>query len=295
MKIKTGYLSFGKYHTYYRIVGEPSPKPPLVLLHGGPGSTHNYFEILDQLAQDDQRQLIMYDQLGCGLSSIPDETPAVYNPTTWVRELIELRQQLHLDHIHLLGQSWGGMLAIIYLCDYQPTGIQSVILASTLSSAQLWSTEQHRMIKLLPQNEQAAIANAEQAGNYQDPGYLNANAHYMRLHCADEPTANSPECLRRTKNVGTVAYQTAWGPNEYTPLGNLRNYDYTKKLPQITIPALITSGTNDLCTPIVAKTMADQLPNATWQLFENTRHMSFVEKTFEYKQLLKSWLNQHDS
>lgn len=294
LQIKTGYLRFGKYRTYYRIVGEPSPKPPLVLLHGGPGSTHNYFEVLDQLAQNDHRQLIMYDQLGCGLSSIPDETPAIYNQTTWVNQLIQLREQLNLDRIHLLGQSWGGMLAIIYLCDYQPAGIQSVILASTLSSARLWGSEQHRLIKFLPLDEQAAIAKAEQTGDYHRSDYFKANAHYMKLHSADEPTLTSPECLRRAKKVGTISYETAWGPNEYTPLGNLKNYDYTNQLANLDLPALITSGTNDLCTPLVAKTMADHLPNATWHLFANTRHMSFVEKTTEYEQLLQSWLDQHD-
>ncbi len=130
LQIKTGYLPFGDYQTYYRIVGAPSKKPPLVLLHGGPGSTHNYFEVLDEFANQDHRQLIMYDQLGCGQSSIPDNTPDVYCPETWVQQPISLRQQLDLQQIHLLGQSWGGMLAIIYLCDYQPNGIQSTILAS---------------------------------------------------------------------------------------------------------------------------------------------------------------------
>lgn len=70
--IKDGFIPFGPYRTYYRIVGKPSDKVPLLLLHGGPGSTHNYFEALDELAERDQRQLIMYDQIGCGLSSMPD-------------------------------------------------------------------------------------------------------------------------------------------------------------------------------------------------------------------------------
>lgn len=294
LQIQTGYLSFGDYRTYYRIVGESSKKPPLVLLHGGPGSTHNYFEVLDEFANHDHRQLIMYDQLGCGQSSIPDNTPEVYCPETWVQQLVSLRQQMGLQQIHLLGQSWGGMLAIIYLCDYQPMGIKSVILASTLSSAKLWGAEQHRLIQYLPTEEQKAISRAEQTGNYQATDYLKANRHYMQLHSADEANMNSPECLRRPKQVGTVSYEVAWGPNEYTPNGTLKDYDYTQKLQRITTPTLITSGTNDLCTPLVAKTMADNLPHASWHLFNGTRHMSFVERTRAYEHLLQSWLNQHD-
>ncbi|WP_251546672.1 proline iminopeptidase [Limosilactobacillus caecicola] len=293
MQIQEGYVPFGKYQTYYRIVGNESKKPPLLLLHGGPGSTHNYFEVLDDLAAQDQRQIIMYDQVGCGKSSDLAD-PNDYNQETWVKELINLREYLHLDQLHLLGQSWGGMLAIIYCCDYHPQGLKSVILASTLSSARLWSSEQHRLIKQLPAAEQAAIARAEQTGDYHTKDYLAANHHYMQLHAQADPTSSSPECLRRPKRVGTVAYETAWGPNEYTPIGNLRDYEYTDQLEQLTVPALITDGTNDLCTPLVAKTMYDHIPNAKWQLFQGCRHMVFTERLKEYQQLLISWLNQHD-
>ncbi|KRN58955.1 proline iminopeptidase [Limosilactobacillus secaliphilus] len=292
-EIQEGYMPFGQYQTYYRIVGRSSEKTPLVLLHGGPGSTHNYFELFDSLAEVDHRQLIMYDQIGCGKSSMPDD-PQLYNRETWVEELMALRKYLHLDRIHLLGQSWGGMLAIIYMCDQMPAGVKSLILASTLSDSQLWGQEQHRMIKFLPQKEQDAIQQAEQSGNYQSAAYQAANAHYMHLHCADEPSRDSPECLKREKNAGEVAYNAAWGPNEYTPIGNLKDYDYTAKLAHLYTPTLITSGTNDLCTPLVAKTMADALPNASWHLFAGTRHMSFVEKPMEYKNLLMNWLNSHD-
>lgn len=97
-EIKEGYLPFGQYRTYYRIAGKNfDQKPPLILLHGGPGSTHNYFEVLDCVADKTNRQVIMYDQLGCGRSSLPDETPEVYNASTWMKELQNLREQLHVS------------------------------------------------------------------------------------------------------------------------------------------------------------------------------------------------------
>ncbi len=131
MKITEGYMPYLEYKTYYRIVGEcTGNKKPLVLLHGGPGSTHNYFEVLDKVAEDG-RAVIMYDQLGCGLSSTPSR-PDLWNAKTWIEELIQLRKHLGLDEIHLLGQSWGGMQAIQYACEYKPEGIKSYILSSTL-------------------------------------------------------------------------------------------------------------------------------------------------------------------
>lgn len=292
MEIIEDYLSFMGYQTYYRIVGPKTDKAPLVLLHGGPGSSHNYFEVLDELAEKDQRQIIMYDQLGCGKSSIPDDT-TLYNKTTWVKELIAIRKELNLEKIHLLGQSWGGMLAIIYMCDYHPQGVKSLILSSTLSSASLWSKELHRLIKYLPENEQLAIKLAEENNDFSSPAYQKANDHFMNQHVI-EMTPDLPEPVLRKKVGGTVTYNTAWGPNEYTPEGNLHDYEYTSHLKDIMVPTLITSGTDDLCTPLVAKTMFDNLSNSSWKLFAGCGHMPFVQETDQYIDLLIKWMNEND-
>lgn len=289
-----GWMPFKeKYHTYYRIVGEPSDKPPLILLHGGPGSTHNYFEGFDDFAGQDGRQVIMYDQIGCGRSSIPDD-PSMFCLDVWVQEFKQLIKYLKLQDIHILGQSWGGMLAISYVCDCDHRGVKSVILASTLSNSQLWGKEQHRLISFMSESDKQAIKYAEDHNKFDLPAYIKVNEHYYKLHVWDSPTENSPEYLRRPKKVGTFSYQVAWGPNEYNPTGNLRKFDYTNKLRHLDIPALITSGTNDICTPLVAKTMYDNIPNSQWYLFDGTRHTSFIERPDEYHKLLSSWLNEYD-
>ena len=160
MKITEGYMPYLGYKTYYRIAGECSGnKKPLILLHGGPGSTHNYFEVLDRLA-DEGRAIISYDQLGCGNSYVEGHSE-LWCSKTWMNELIELRKYLGLNELHLLGQSWGGMLSIEYLCDHKPEGIKSVILSSTHTSSKLWAQEPHRMIKFMSQEDQDAIAKAE--------------------------------------------------------------------------------------------------------------------------------------
>ena len=290
MKITEGYMPYLGYQTYYRIAGEcRDGKKPLLLLHGGPGSTHNYFEVLDALA-DTGRAVISYDQLGCGNSYV-DGHPELWCQKTWDNELMELRRHLGLDQVHLLGQSWGGMLAIEYLCDYQPEGVASVILSSTLSSASLWAKEQHRMIRFLSQEDQEANAEAQRTGNFDTPEYLAANSRFMERHC-DSPSADTPECVTRPKRSGKEAYLYGWGPNEYNPTGSLGSWEYTDKLERIKCPALIISGTNDLCTPLIAKTMYDRIPNARWELFDGCRHMCFVEDNEKYIRLLTEWLDQ---
>jgi proline iminopeptidase len=293
MKITEGYLDFKGYRTYYRVAGEcVGNKKPLVLLHGGPGSSHNYFEVLDELAEDG-RALVMYDQLGCGNSPAPGRTD-LFNRQVWVEELMALRQHLGLKEIHLLGQSWGGMLLLEYLCGYQPEGISSIILASTLPSSQLWGEEQRRMIRELPQEMQDAISLADRTGDYDAPGYVAANAEYMLRHCSPVWTDQDPECLTRPKGSGRDAYVTAWGPNEFSPLGNLKDFDWVDELPNIRVPALVTSGVNDLCTPLIAKLMYDRIPDSQWELFPHSRHMAFAEERERYLPLLRQWLNDHD-
>ena len=282
------------YKTYYRIVGENTGnKKPLVLLHGGPGSTHNYFETLDRLAEEDGRQLIMYDQIGCGESYL-DGHPELWNAKVWIGELIALREHLGLDEIHLLGQSWGGMQLLDYVCNYKPEGLKSLILSSTLPASWMWGIEQHRMIKELPQEYQDAIEKATSTGDYSDPVYQAAETEYMLRHAAGAVTEDSPECLRRPVRKGGESYVVGWGPNEYTPQGTLKDYDVTEQLKDIKEPTLVISGGNDLCTPYIAKYMYDRIPNSEWELFRTCRHMCFVEDNDRYVELMKEWLNKND-
>lgn len=289
--IEEKYIPFREYQTYVRIVKEDDQDSvPILLLHGGPGSTHNYFEVLDPLAK--QRPVISYDQLGCGNSYV-DHHPQLWTLSTWMEELDNVIKSLHLTRFHLLSQSWGGMLALAYALQ-QPQGLQSLILSSTLSSSQLWGREQHRMLKYMTKEEQDDITKAEETGNWQDEMAQKAIARYMKLHCADIRD-NDPECLRRKKRSGTESYLTAWGPNELTPQGTLKNFDVTDKLCEIKVPCLIISGTDDLCTPLIAKTMYDHLPYARWELFANARHMVFAEYTEKYLQLLADWCQKTDT
>ena len=294
MEIREGYMPFLDYRTYYRIVGKRTGnKKPLVLLHGGPGSTHNYFEVLDRLAEEDGRELIMYDQLGCGNSYV-ENRPDLWNAGVWIEELRTLRKHLNLEEMHLLGQSWGGMQTLEYVCNYQPEGLKSIILSSTLPASWLWAEEQQRMIAFLPENMQEAIKEATASGDYSSPEYQAAEKEYMLRHAAGEVPEDAPECLRRERRTGRESYVVGWGPNEFTPTGTLKDYDVTGKLSDIKEPALIINGGDDLCTPYVAKYMYDRIPNAEWELFRTCRHMCFVEDTDRYVELLKEWLNRFD-
>ncbi|MEE3421002.1 MAG: proline iminopeptidase-family hydrolase [Lachnospiraceae bacterium] len=308
-KIVEGTMPFMGYETYYRIVdGEPEKMKgltddahaPLLLLHGGPGSTHNYMELLDELA-DTGRKVISYDQIGCGNSYVEGH-PELWRMETWINELKSLLDYLHIDRCHIMGQSWGGMLLLQYLVDredgmkagtWKGPKVLSAVLSSTLSSSRLWAREQHRMIRFLPMAEQEAIRDAEETGNFDTPECQAATDHYMMLHCAGPYTADDPECLIRPKKAGTESYVVGWGNNEYSPSGTLKDYDLTDRLKEIQVPCLLMSGTDDLCTPYVAKTMSDRIPHSRWHLFQGARHMCFADSHEEYCEEMRSWMKMY--
>ncbi len=159
---KTGFVSFGSHKTHYKIMGRPGGKSPLLVLHGGPGSGHNYLLGLAELARGGNRQVIFYDQLGCGLSDRPDDE-SLWTIQTFVDELKKVREHLGLKNIHLLGHSWGGMLAIEYLLT-QPMGISSAILASTMVSMPLYLAEVEKLKAALDPQVYSSLKKHEEAG-----------------------------------------------------------------------------------------------------------------------------------
>ncbi len=296
MDIVEGYVPFRDGQTYYRIVGYHYKKTPIVFIHGGPGSTHNSFEVLDSFADYDKRPVIMYDQYGCGLSSLGlDKDKSTYCKKTWVEELINLREKLGLEKMHMMGHSWGGMLSIIYLTDYSPQGILSATLSSTLASASLWDKETHRLIRYLDKEDQLAIQEAEKTGDYTSEAFLKANKDYLKMTVRNlDEMKEIPECLTREKRT-SPSYLTAWGVSEFKPMGNLKDYEYLDKLDKIKVPILILSGADDESTPIQNKEMFDRIiSEKEWRILSPSRHSTYVEQNKMYQEYLKEFLEKHD-
>ena len=186
------------------------------------------------------------------------------------------------------------MMAILYALDYAPEGVKSYILSSTLPSAKLWEKEQHRRISYMEKRHQDAFAKALATNDYTSPEYLEALDIFMKNHCNPTITENTPECITRAKKSGREAYITGWGENEFTPTGTLSGYEVTDRLHEIKTPCLITDGQRDLCSPLIAKTMYDRIPNARWELFPYSKHMPFVDEHEDYMKVLIKWLNEND-
>lgn len=263
---------------------------PLLTLHGGPGAAHDYLEPLEALAGD--RPVIFYDQLGCGRSDKPDAR-TLWTIERFADEIDEVRRALGLDKIHLLGQSWGGWLAIEYLTR-KPKGVKSCVLASTSSSIPLFAKECDRLIAKLPKPMQRALAEQGAKGNYAHPDYQAAVMEFYRRHLCRLP--EWPDCLKRSaaSMENNQVYETINGPNEFTTIGNLRYWDRTEALARVTTPVLLTCGRHDELGPVCSRAMKARLPNARMKVFEKSAHVAHIEEPEAYRKAVSNFLREHD-
>lgn len=289
---REGLTLFRGFKTWYRVVGEREEpgKFPLLLLHGGPGATHDYLEPLEAMATTGRR-VIFYDQLGNGNSDKPHD-PSLWTVDLFVEEVSAVRRALSLDRLHLLGHSWGGMLAMEYALT-RPVGMVSLTVASSPASMPQWVSEANRLRAELPSEIQRTLSKHEEARTTDDPAYQEAMLVFYRRHvCRLDPW---PDCINRTFEKlaqNPEVYNTMNGPSEFHVIGTLKNWSIVDRLEKIRVPTLMTSGRYDEATPAIAKTVHDGIPGSEWVIFEHSSHTSHVEESERYLQVLGDFLTR---
>jgi proline-specific peptidase len=295
MPAREGFLSFRGYQVWYRIVGvrEEPGKVPLLCLHGGPGATHEYLEPLEAMAATGRR-VVFYDQLGNGNSARPNN-PALWTVALFVEELGAVRHALGLDRVHILGQSWGGMLAMEYAVT-QPTGLTSLILADSPASTPQWITEINRLRSELPPEVEAALLKHETSGTTDDPAYLEAMMLFYRRHLCRLDLW--PDCLNRTFEKimqSPEVYTTMWGPSEFHVTGSLKDWQIVDRLGEIGVPTLVIGGRHDEATPTITETVHRGISGSAWVILENSSHMPHLEETQLFLRALTDFLERVES
>jgi len=282
---KEGFIEVTGGKVWYKIVGADRPGTPLLLLHGGPGCPSDYLEPLGALS--DERPVIFYDQLGCGLSDRPEDT-TLWRVERFVEELQIVRKTLKLKQVHLLGQSWGSMLAIEYMLT-KPRGVQSLILSGPYLSTERFVTDCRIYVEHLPDEHRQAILKGESSGVYDSPEYQAALMYFYHKHVCRMETW--PDCFNRSfTKFGFGVYQYMWGPSEFTQTGTLRGHDVVGDLKNITVPVLFTCGRWDEATPATTQYYKDNLPGSEMVVFEESSHAHHLEKTAEYLQVIRTFL-----
>ncbi len=289
--VQEGFIPFRGYRTWYRIVGagEAPGKLPLLCLHGGPGASWDYFEPLEAIAESGRR-LVFYDQLGSGNSDVPQDT-SLYTVDLYVEEVDVVRQALGLERLHLLGHSWGGMLALEYALK-QPPGLSGLVLADTGASMPQWAAEGRRLVAELPAEVQQAIRKNEAGGTTGSDEYREAMREFSRRHLGGRIDPR-PEYLKRMADKpGDEVYAIMWGPSEWCLTGTLKDWDVTSRLGEIGVSTLVLAGRHDEATPAMLETLQRGIPNAEGVIFEHSGHFPHIEETGRYLEVLTRFLER---
>ncbi len=289
--VREGTFPFRGYDVWFRIVGEREApgRLPLLIVHGGPGATHQYLEPLSALASSGRR-IIFYDQIGCGRSGRPTD-PDFFSAELFVEELAALRSALGLEHVHLLGQSWGGMLAMQYAIG-RPAGLAGIVVADSPADMMQWVSEANRLRAELPPETARALSEHEAAGSTTSAQYAEAvNVFYRRHVCRLDPW---PEPFARTAEAlanDALVYNVMNGPSEFHVVGKLKTWSILDRLHEIAAPMLLLSGRYDEATPAIVSAIQTRVPHAEWVLFEHSSHTPHLEEPAAFNAAVRGFLS----
>jgi proline iminopeptidase len=288
MRAKEGFAKVLGYDLFYRQFGEPEAGE-ILGLHGGPGATHDYLLPLADLAEHGYR-VTLYDQLGCGRSQLPRD-PALFIPERYVEEVEAFRKEMKLGRPHVIGSSWGGMLAIAYALEYQKN-MKTMTTVGGLHSVPLTVREMLRMKKTLPADVQKTMEKHESAGEYEDPEYQKTvMVYYKKFLCRLEEWP--AEMTYSLAHVSKPVYGTMNGPNEFTIIGNIRYWDVTDKLHTIHVPTLVLGGRFDEVSPVVAREIHSHIRGSELTIFPNSSHTAFWEERDSFMKRVLRFLKKH--
>ena len=290
MKKKEGYTKILGFDLFYRQFGEPR-KGEILCLHGGPGATHDYLLSIADLAAHGYR-VTFYDQLGCGRSQVPKNV-ALFVPEHYIEEVEAFRRKMRLGKPHIVGSSWGGMLAIAYALKYQ-RNMATMTTVGGLHSVPLTLRGMERMKLGLSKNLQQTLAKYEADGDYDNPEYTKAVMAFYNKHlCRLSPWPQ--ELTYSLDHISKPVYGTMNGPNEFTIIGNTRYWDVTDRLKTIKVPTLVLGGRYDEVSPTVAREIHRHVRGSELTIFPNSSHLPFWEERETFMKRVLRFLGKHQA
>jgi proline iminopeptidase len=269
----------GTFRVWTKRVGN-NPKLKVLLLHGGPGATHEYFEAFDSYFPGAGIEYYYYDQLGSAYSDQPKD-PSLWTIDRYVDEVEQVRQALHLDkdNFCLLGHSWGGVLAIEYALKYQQH-LKCLVISNMMDSIPAYNDYAHKVLMpAMDQKQLAEVQKLEAEHRTDDPRYMAilGPLHYEQ-HVLRMPEAQWPEPVTRSfGHINQQIYTLMQGPSELGASGRLLNWDRSKDLHRITVPTLVIGAQYDTMDPKYMAGMAKKLPHGQFLLCPKGSHMAMYD------------------
>jgi proline iminopeptidase len=285
----------GVYRVWTKRFGH-NPKVRVLLLNGGPGATHEYFECFESYLPSEGVEFIYYDQLGCGNSDNPGDT-SLWDLPRYVEEVEQVRSALGLDssNFFLLGHSWGGILAMEYALKYQHN-LKGLVISNMMSSCPDYGRYADEV--LARQMDPAVldtIRRIEAAGDFSNPKYMQLlMPNFYAKHILRMPLEAWPEPVNRSfAKMNQSLYVTMQGPSEFGIAGKLTRWDRKADLKSLTIPTLVVGATHDTMDPAHMEWMSKQVANGSFLLCPNGGHMCMWDDQAVYMAGLLRFLIEH--
>lgn len=274
----------GKFNVWTKRFGN-NPKIKVLLLNGGPGATHEYFECMESFLPKEGIEFIYYDQLGCGNSDNPKDT-TLWDLGRYVEEVEQVRVALNLgkDNFYLLGHSWGGILAMQYALKYQKH-MKGLIVSNMMASIPDYGKYADDVLaKQMDPQVLQKIRNIEAKNDFQNPEYMALLLpNFYVKHICRIPLTQWPEPINRSfAKMNQSLYVTMQGPSEFGVSGKLLKWDVKDQLKNITIPALSIGARYDTMDPKHMEWMASAFKNGSYLYCKNGSHMSLYDDQQTY-------------
>lgn len=284
----------GTFNVWTKRIGN-NPKIKVLLLNGGPGATHEYFECFENFLPAEGIEFIYYDQLGCGNSDNPNDT-AMWDLARYVEEVEQVRKALNLDNtnFYLLGHSWGGILAMEYAVKYQ-SNMKGMIISNMMSSCPEYGKYADEVLgKQMNPDVLAQIEKIEADKDFSNPKYMELLLpNFYEKHILRFPAKDWPEPVNRSfGKINQSLYVTMQGPSEFGISGKLENWDRTNDLKDIKIPTLVIGATHDTMDPKFMEKMSTLFPKGSFLLCSKGSHMAFYDDQKTYFSGLISFLKK---
>ena len=286
----------GKFNVWTKRFGN-NPTIKLLLLNGGPGATHEYFECMENFLPAQGIEFIYYDQLGCGNSTASADT-SLWDLPRYVEEVEQIRRALHLDssNFYLLGHSWGGILAMQYALKYQQH-LKGLIISNMMSSCPDYGKYAEEVLsKQFDPKILDTIRQIEAKKDFSNPHYMELlMPNFYAKHICRIPLDKWPEPITRSfAKMNQSLYVTMQGPSEFGISGKLLLWDVKAELPKLTIATLTIGGAFDTMDPEHMKWMSTQVKNGRYLHCPNGSHMSMYDDQQVYMNGLIQFLQDVD-
>lgn len=299
--IKTGGIQMipittpkGTFNVWTKRIGN-NPKIKLLLLNGGPGATHEYFECMESFLPAEGIEIIYYDQLGCGNSQDPKDT-SLWDLPRYVEEVEQVRKSLNLtnENFYLLGHSWGGILAMEYALKYQQN-LKGLIISNMMASAPEYGKYADEVLaKQMDPKVLDTIRAIEAAKDFSNPKYMELlYPNFYMEHILRMPLESWPEPVNRSfAKMNQSLYVTMQGPSEFGISGKLEKWDVKASLKNITVPTLVVGAKHDTMDPSHMEWMSKEVKNGTYLFCPNGSHMSLYDDQEIFMKGLISFLQK---